>query len=125
MWETEIVPTIDLALTLNYSPALTRKTLMRSVNGFGPKSTSHFMRNTGLMRGWSATPIIDTHILKALDVLGFRCDEYDESEPAFINLAQLTGIPPLLLDAVLWCTYSNNWDFTHSDFDNFGINNEG
>jgi hypothetical protein len=93
---------------------------MESVVGFGEKAASHFMRNTGLMRGWSALPIIDTHIHKALEVYQLPHKGYPDAECSFTALATKTGIPPLLLDAVLWCAYAKNWDVTHSDFDNFG-----
>lgn len=97
--------------------------LQRVVDGFGPKAAAHFMRNTGLMHGYGALPIIDTHIIKMLDGLGFAVnphqDKYRQYEQHFAALARLLGIEPLLLDAVVWCAYAGNWDTSKSDFDNF------
>ena len=100
-----------------------REIVMNNVKGYGEKAAAHFMRNTGLMSGWSALPIIDTHIHKALESLGFRHNGYAEAEPGFASLAHLTGVPPLLLDAVLWSAYAQNWNASTADFDNFGILN--
>lgn len=119
-WDAGIVRTVsDLSSTCSEM----RKALINNVHGYGPKAASHFMRNTGLMAGWDALPIIDTHIHKALEALGFQHADYPTAEAAYQHLARLTGITPLLLDAVLWCVYSNNWDITHADFDNFGVDN--
>lgn len=125
-WDSYIVPVIRKHIAL--PAAELRKIVMESVVGFGEKAASHFMRNTGLMRGRSALPIIDTHIHKALEVYDLPHKGYPDAECSFTALATKTGIPPLLLDAVLWCAYAKNWDVTRSDFDNFGyttvINNQ-
>ena len=107
------------AVRLNEPVPALRKQVMKMIKGYGKKAASHFMRNTGLMCGWNALPIIDTHIHKALESLNFRHDGYEEAESSYSTLAQLVQVPPLYLDAVLWCAYSKNWDITHSDFDNF------
>lgn len=100
-----------------------REQLQRAVDGFGPKAAAHFMRNTGLMRSYSALPIIDTHIIKMIDGLGFAIDpnrdKYKQYEQHFAALSRLLGLSPLLLDAVVWCAYAGNWDTSKSDFDNF------
>jgi hypothetical protein len=94
--------------------------LMDNITGLGKKAAAHFMRNTGLMSGFNALPIIDVHIHKALEKLNFKHDAYNEAEVSFKELVYLTALPPLLLDACLWCAYADNWDITHSDYDNFG-----
>lgn len=95
-----------------------------NIYGFGSKAGAHFMRNTGLIPfHFNDIAIIDTHIYKALDAFQLRySDKYADAARAFKIVAELTGVPLLLLDAVLWCSYANNWDISNSDFDNFENN---
>lgn len=96
---------------------------VKCVPGMGNKAAAHFMRNTGLSHGWEAIPIIDTHILKFLHnakgAQTIQPGQYRSACTLFTAAARKYNIPPLLLDAALWCAYANNWDITHSDFDNF------
>jgi thermostable 8-oxoguanine DNA glycosylase len=114
-----------------------RDVIMNHVRGFGYKATAHFIRNTGLgmpneYGGFSSLtlPIIDVHIVKALTGLGFAVPpiapgvglndrDYLALESNFSSLCNLLNIDISLLDAVLWCAYSDNWDMTRSDFDNY------
>ena len=101
----------------------TRTWLMKQVKGFGPKAASHFMRNTGLMSGYQALPIIDVHIHKALEGLGMPHGTMPEAEASFTALSRGIKVEPMLLDAVLWSAYSKNWNNETADFDNFGVKN--
>ena len=98
-----------------------RKWLEWYMPGFGPKAATHFMRNSGLMSYMDGLPIIDVHIHKVLEHFGFKHSEYEESCHAFKSLSDLVEIPVLILDAVLWCAYANNWEVDEADFDNFGV----
>lgn len=93
------------------------------IEGFGPKAAAHFMRNTGLMTGYNVIPIIDTHVKKLLSYLGYvdanENPSYADYMEKFMTLAHKQWLPPLLLDAVAWCGFANNWSVTASDFDNF------
>ena len=110
------------------NPARTRHCVQRLVPGFGPKAAAHFMRNTGLMHGFSALPIIDTHIVKMITRLGFDIDPglpaYGQYERHFSRLSRLLLVSPLLLDAVIWSAYSGNWNPGTADFDNFDLETE-
>jgi thermostable 8-oxoguanine DNA glycosylase len=112
----------------NDSPAAFIRTQLMArgsvgIEGFGPKAAAHFMRNTGLMRGYGVIPIIDTHVKKLLLYLGYVYEDenptYADYVEKFMRLARKEAIPPLLLDAVAWCGFANNWNVTASDFDNF------
>lgn len=119
-WDSKILQ----SLPLSGKGAENKAQMVRCViNGMGPKATAHFMRNTGLMSGLDVIPIIDTHIIKLLVALGYV---YEDENPSYkgysekyMRLARKEGIPPLLLDAVAWSAYANNWDTSASDFDNF------
>ncbi len=91
------------------------------VPGLGEKAAAHFMRNAGLCHRWLAIPIIDVHIHKALDAYNFRHEDYKTAAKSFMEFSQLINVPPLMLDAALWCSYANNWELDGADFDNFGF----
>lgn len=101
--------------------------IKETVPGYGDKAAAHFMRNTGLMGGMEAIPIIDVHIKKLLAGLGLVQAGLDPAygiwADQFNCLARMTGIPPLLLDALVWQAFADNYDMTHSDFDNFNKDN--
>ena len=97
--------------------------ILKNIKGLGRKATAHFMRNTGLCMDKFAYPIIDVHIHKVLEKLKFKHATYNEAEQSFWTLVKVVGMDVILLDAALWCIYSRNWNFTNSDFDNFGYNN--
>ena len=94
------------------------QTIHKGVMGYGPKAAAHIMRNTGLSQEWNSIPIIDVHILRFLggDASASR---YTHTSNMFIDRAIMYGIPPLLLDAALWCASARNWNMKNSDFDNF------
>jgi thermostable 8-oxoguanine DNA glycosylase len=98
-----------------------RRWLMKYMPGYGPKAATHFMRNSGMMHYMDGLPIIDVHIHKALEHFSFRHSDYDEACLSFRRMAELVDVPVLILDAVLWCAYANNWELDGADFDNFGI----
>lgn len=104
-----------------WKPDKIRDWLMVTVKGFGRKAASHFMRNTGLMSGYEAIPIIDVHIHKALEGLGVPHGTMQEAETSFTALSCGIEVEPMLLDAVLWSAYSKNWNNETADFDNFGV----
>ena len=95
--------------------------IMQHFEGMGPKAAAHFMRNTGLSTGWDAIPIIDRHILKFLGmpVGSLTPGAYRRMSDLFLQKARQVNIPPLMLDAALWCAYAKNWNTGDSDFDNF------
>ena len=93
--------------------------MLDNMPGFGMKSAAHFLRNVGMFGECYAFPIIDVHIHKALESFGFQHSGYEDAQPAFCHLANLIELPVILLDAALWCSYANNWDISHADFDNF------
>ena len=95
-----------------------------NLKGLGQKAAAHFMRNTGLWMEHYAFPLIDVHIHKALEAYHFKHSTYKEAEKSFWTFAKMTDLPVILLDAVLWCAYANNWEFSNSDFDNYGYNNK-
>ena len=107
------------AVTIDLSAAVTHATVVQTVSGMGNKAAAHFMRNTGLSTGWDAIPIIDVHILKFLGD-GYSASRYGQASWEFRARAHAYDVPPLLLDAALWCAYANNWNISKSDFDNFG-----
>ncbi|MCX7908805.1 MAG: DNA lyase [Ignavibacteria bacterium] len=83
-----------------------RDELVKIVNGFGYKESSHFLRNIGI----TDVAILDRHILKNLvelkimesvPKLGTR-KKYIEIENLFFNFANFVGIPPEELDLLLW-----------------------
>ena len=93
---------------------------INKIPGFGPKATAHLMRNIGLFNfGPTDYPIIDVHILKALNAFNFKIGDYAEAEESFRGLARLVDIPIILLDAMLWLSYSDSWNKTNVDFGNF------
>jgi len=98
--------------------------ILKNIKGLGKKATAHFMRNTGLRTDRFAYPIIDVHIYKVLEKLKLPHGTYAQAEQSFWTLANMVLMDTILLDATLWCIYSRNWDFTNSDFDNFGYNNQ-
>ena len=122
-WDAKVTRILELLKEPGRSISAVRADIMALFEGYGPKAAAHFMRNTGIMGGYNALPIIDTHIMKLIDALGFGIDpnrgSYSQYEQHFARLARLTGIPPLLLDAVVWCAYANNWELSGADFDNF------
>lgn len=89
------------------------------VKGMGDKATAHFMRNVGLFTETYAYPIIDTHIHKALEAGNFKHGTYTEARRSFIRMSAMFEIPPVLMDAYIWCTYSGNWNPETADFSNF------
>lgn len=110
----------EAMMSPGWSVEARRSWLVENVKGYGPKAAAHFMRNTGLMSGYNALPIIDVHIHKALGALNFEHETYEQAEKSFMQLSRLLQLPPLFLDAGLWCAYAGNWELESSDFGNFG-----
>lgn len=96
-----------------------RSWLVKRMPGMNFKAASHFCRNTGVWTFGHACAIIDVHILKALEACYMRCDTYESAERSFLRLSALLRIPPLMLDAFVWCAYANNWAPSAADFSNF------
>ncbi|MCX7880094.1 MAG: hypothetical protein N2517_05490 [Ignavibacteria bacterium] len=80
--------------------------LVQTVDGFGYKEASHFLRNIG----YKSFAIIDRHILKYLTLFGFSVNSsyldtakgYRLVEEKFFELAKITKIHHLELDLLLW-----------------------
>lgn len=124
-WDSVVVTTALEALAL--ADPLDRHSLITAdIPGYGDKAAAHFMRNTGLMGGMSAVPIIDVHIKKlltGLDMVSPAEPRYSVWANGFRTLSSSLGIAPLLLDAIVWQAYADNYNLTHSDFDNFEEDN--
>lgn len=122
-WDNTIIPSIRHILEQR-SLAIRHDMVQQTIVGYGDKAAAHFMRNTGIMGGMDAIPIIDVHIKKLLTGLGLVTGnpKYGTWADQFSFCARMLGMPPLLLDAIVWQAYAQNWDLEHSDFDNFGSN---
>lgn len=108
------------------------KLLMKTVKGFGPKAAAHFMRNTGLQTLDSTfIPIVDTHVMKFVRaafpnalitikrtpmnmprVPTTQAEQWLKATPKiygemYAEYCENNNANPLLLDAYLWCAYSN------------------
>ncbi len=84
-----------------------RDFIARTVNGYGLKESSHFLRNIGKSNNQIA--ILDRHILKNLHNLGLIKENkvkskkhYKEIENIFLNFANSINIPPDELDLLWW-----------------------
>jgi len=115
-----LFPRLQNQVLLHTGLKITHDWIVKHIKGLGRKATAHFMRNTGIWSDRHAYPLIDVHIHKVLEAFNFKHSTYSEAEQSFWNLAEFTGLDIIFLDAVLWCTYANNWNFSNSDFDNFG-----
>lgn len=82
--------------------------------GIGWKVASQFLRNVGIGLGHNIA-VLDTHIRKDLDRLGYITDinspslsngKYREFESGMENLARDTGIPMDDLDFLLWSNHT-------------------
>ncbi len=88
-----------------------RNHIAKTVNGYGLKEASHFLRNIGLSDNQIA--ILDRHILRNLKninlINGTKVKNYGnylEIERIFLNFANSIGIPPDELD-ILWWSQEN------------------
>ncbi len=84
-----------------------RNLIVKTVNGYGLKESSHFLRNIGFSNNQIA--ILDRHILKNLHVLNLIKEtkiksqkHYLEIENIFLNFANSINIPPDQLDLLWW-----------------------
>ena len=84
-----------------------RNFLAETVNGYGLKEASHFLRNIGLSGNQIA--ILDRHILRNLRKYNIIKESkvknkkaYLEIENSFINFANQLSIPPDELDLLWW-----------------------
>ncbi len=84
-----------------------RNFIVKTVNGYGPKESSHFLRNIGLSN--NEISILDRHILKNLKALNLIQEtkvksqkNYLEIEDIFLNFAKSINIPPDELDLLWW-----------------------
>ena len=84
-----------------------RNTIAKTVNGYGLKESSHFLRNIGLSNNKIA--ILDRHILKNLHTLNLIKEakiknkkHYLEIENIFLNFTNSISIPPDHLDLLWW-----------------------
>ncbi len=79
-----------------------RNWLAKNVKGLGMKAASHFLRNLGDLD----LAIIDTHILKFLNIVKTEKWNYVEVEKQFQEKAREANLTPAELDAIVWKTYS-------------------
>ncbi|MAG38174.1 DNA lyase [Candidatus Pacearchaeota archaeon] len=87
----------DESLSIPYKRAVLSKT----VNGYGLKEASHFLRNIGLSQNKIA--ILDRHILKNLRVSKIKSQKhYLQTERLFLRYARLLNKKPDVLDLQLW-----------------------
>lgn len=78
-----------------------RNELAKTVNGYGLKESSHFLRNIGLSKNQIA--ILDRHILRNLRVSKIKSPKhYLQVESLFLNYSRLMNKKPDVLDLVLW-----------------------
>jgi thermostable 8-oxoguanine DNA glycosylase len=83
-----------------------RKYLIKTINGFGPKLASHFLRNVGM----AGLAILDVHIIDGLkkrgiidiEKLSASESQYLEIEQKMKDYAQLVGLTLDELDLLLW-----------------------
>jgi thermostable 8-oxoguanine DNA glycosylase len=115
---------VPIAMLNNQGIDEMNRWLFNTIPGLGLKAAAHLMRNLGFFTEDYAYPIIDVHIHKLLEAGNFKHDTYGEAETSFLRLAELTDIPVVLLDAYVWCTYSQNWNPDTADFSNFGFYND-
>lgn len=78
-----------------------RDWLVKNVKGLGLKASSHFLRNLGA----NDLAIIDTHILKFLNVKDKKWD-YFKLENILRQQASMLGITVAELDIIVWKHYS-------------------
>lgn len=108
----ERFPDILRIVRADASSAWKRRALVRSVRGFGMKTASHFLRNTGHFD----LAVIDRHILRFLGRKSVRnIREYERIEKLFKKIAAAHRVPPAVLDAYLWRTRADvEWEeFVH------------
>jgi N-glycosylase/DNA lyase len=104
--------TAPLVLTLSNlrEPSATRRVLVQTVPGIGPKQASMFLRNVGLT---FSLAILDTHVLRFLHAIGFldtpnpslsSLSNYEKVEAAAIRYADSCEQPVGYLDWAIWIT---------------------
>jgi len=107
----EQMPQILKILRSEKPSKVIRMELKEAVDGFGMKTTSHFLRN----QGHEGLAIIDTHILKFLNETSVSgIPKYLALEEAFEKIADGMGVSIAELDTYLWKKYSGtSWhEFT-------------
>lgn len=95
---------LEIVRDKNLNAVEKRRWLVKNINGFGMKTASHFLRNLG----HTDLAIIDTHILKFMDVVSYPVTQrtYEEIEENFKAVAKKKGLTPAELDSYVWKTYS-------------------
>lgn len=94
-------------------PYEARNWLVKTVDGFGYKEASHFLRNIGMTNNFA---ILDRHILRTLKNLGLLSKipaslsqkKYLMAEDSFIEYSHKVGIPLSHLDFIFF--YKNTGD---------------
>ena len=102
----EQFPEIEKLLESDLSGYDKRLWLVRNVNGFGMKESSHFLRNIG----YKNLAILDRHILNHLVIFKIfkeipkvtSINQYLDVERKFIDFSVNTGIPMDELDLLFW-----------------------
>lgn len=97
---------VEQVLLANESVYSKREQLVRLVDGFGLKESSHFLRNIG----YSGIAILDRHILRNLSNYGIIDGEYKISTPKkyldvenkFLEFSKTIGIGLEELDLLFW-----------------------
>jgi N-glycosylase/DNA lyase len=104
-------------MELKEQPFQLREWLVASVNGYGYKEATHFLRNIGL---GEQLAMFDVHIIRAMVEAGHLAKDskeaegglagkkYKELEQVFLAWAKKLGLKPAELDITLWLTYSGN-----------------
>ncbi|MFW5890827.1 MAG: hypothetical protein ACOCUI_01255 [bacterium] len=85
-----------------------REWLVKNINGYGMKASSHFLRNCGSDK----IAILDTHIFKFLKADSPKTKkEYLELENKFIKIAKQMQLNPNILDLIIWKHYAKvDWN---------------
>ena len=99
-------PRILAIISSPLSPREKREWLVKHIKGLSYKEASHFLRN--IQRDMGGLAILDIHILKYLNYPKSYVPsrkEYLRLERAFIDKAEVLGIPAGELDVKLWEEY--------------------
>jgi N-glycosylase/DNA lyase len=98
---------IDKLISDNYFSEHQKRTwLVKNIKGLGYKASSHFLRNLGAQD----LAIIDTHIIKFMNIENFLSKNYLTVENNFRKIAVDNNLSIAGLDAYIWKIRSNtNW----------------
>ncbi|MDL1965198.1 MAG: hypothetical protein LWW90_00815 [Candidatus Desulfofervidus auxilii] len=95
-------------LNIGYNAKELRKNLIETVKGFGPKQSSHFLRNIGYTNDLA---VLDRHIIDYMRLRGViknnkirinNLNNYETFEKLFINSVKHFEHPISILDQAIW-----------------------